>query len=129
MRKKLDYGQSDEGNFKVVDTIGVPHPFCITTRHVAYAADRHGGMLTKSAISHSGGPCGMKGCTLSIHEHETALLVSCLGPLNPKEDRKKAHPELQEYLKKIVDQCKEEGYAGFSFLDSMPSGKHPEEKE
>lgn len=64
-----------------------PHPFCITPRHIAYAADHCGGMLTTDAIRNSHAPCGMgrRGspilgedpCNLSIdeHTHETAIVV------------------------------------------------------
>jgi len=125
---KLDYGQSEHGNFKVVDTIEVPHPFIITSRHVAYAADRNSGMLTKSAIKHSGVPCGMRGCLLSIDEHETALLVSCLAPLKDTDDEKKANPELHKYLLDVKEQCEAEKYAGFTFVDSTEKGVHPKKE-
>ena len=38
------------GQFEITDTIGVPHPFCITHHHVGYAADHCGGQLGKTAI-------------------------------------------------------------------------------
>lgn len=40
-------------DFEVADTMGVPHPFCITEKH------------------------GMKGCNLMYEEHETAVAVKC----------------------------------------------------
>lgn len=36
--------------FSVVDIIGVPHPYCITPRHIHYASEHCGGMLNNNAI-------------------------------------------------------------------------------
>ena len=77
---KGEYGLSEQGNFKVVDTIGVPHPYCITPKHVEIASQWHGGILDESAIRHAeerGAKCGVKGCNLNYDQHEQALLVGC----------------------------------------------------
>lgn len=51
MDEKLEkYGESECGNFKVIDTIGVPHPYCIGPKHVGWASDHWNGMLGKDAI-------------------------------------------------------------------------------
>ena len=42
---KARYGASEQGNFAVIDTIGVPHPYMIGPKHVAYASDFRGGIL------------------------------------------------------------------------------------
>jgi hypothetical protein len=100
--------------FEVVDTIGVPHTFCITHHHIVWASDRHCGSLSKEAIdsyerSIGGRPsCGMKGCNLLIHEHEQALLVRC---------KTKDNELTNAYLKSIVEMCEADGYAGFTLLD------------
>ncbi len=128
MGKKLDYGESEDGNFKVVDTMGVPHGFCLTPRHISWAANKYGGMLTRQAVAESGAPCGIKGCTLTVWEHKTALLVSCLQPVAYPET-KENNKEVEKYLRSIVDQCIKEDYSGFVFLDSKDSGKHPPKRE
>ena len=98
--------------FSVVDTIGVPHPFCITTIHVSFASDHRSGMLTEEAIQacekNAGRPtCGVKGCNLTYEEHEQAVVVKCLV------DDKEA---LREYLLSIKDLTVKNGLAGFVLL-------------
>jgi len=98
-------------NFEVIDTIGVPHPYCITPQHVGYASDNFGGQLSPQAIR--GGEkagkcrCGVKGCNLLYDEHEQALVVRCQ---TKDEDLTRA------YLESIVEMCQEDGYAGFTLL-------------
>jgi len=118
MTIKGEYGESEQGNFKVVDTIGVPHPYCITNRHVAHASDNFMGRLGNEAIEsaeRSGAKCGVKGCNLSFSEHEQALLVSCEKDMQGEDG--KADPELHKYLLKIKDEATANGYAGFAFKD------------
>lgn len=114
-KDKLGYGSSEQGNFTVIDTIGVPHPYCITPKHVAWAADHHCGMLTKDAIREAeerGGAkcdiCRKAGSVLSIDEHEQALLVEC-------KQETKDNKELHAYLLRIKDDAEQGGYAGFAF--------------
>ncbi len=112
---KGEYGQSEHGNFKVVDTIGTPHPYCITPKHVAYAANNHNGMLNEAAIEGAeqyGAHCGVRGCQLPYNKHEQALLVNCKKDFNEGD---KINPELQAYLLAIKDECERNGYAGFAF--------------
>lgn len=94
--------------FQVVDTIGVPHPYCVTPKHIE-AAQRYSGRLGKEAIedleSRRGPSCGIRGCNLKFKEHEQALLVKC---------RIKDNELLQKYLQSIADMCEEDGYAGFT---------------
>ena len=102
------YEQFDTDFFSVRDTMGVPHPFCIDTRHVSYAADHCGGILTKEAIEGSGAPCGMKNCNLTYNEHEIALAINC---------KSKDNELLQDYLLSIKEQCEKDNYAGFVLID------------
>ena len=44
------YGASESGHFYVRETIGVPHPYCITPKHVEVASDDHCGILNEAAI-------------------------------------------------------------------------------
>jgi hypothetical protein len=108
MAELKQYEQFDTEFFSVRDTMGVPHPFCIGARHVAYASDNCGGMLGDSAIKASGVPCQMKGCQLSYKEHETALAVNC---------KSKDNELLKNYLLSIKEQCEKDNYAGFVLVD------------
>ena len=115
------YGASASNNFRVIDTIGVPHPYCITPRHIAHA-ERFGGSLSKECIESaekSGAKCGVAGCRLAIGEHEQALLVGCepekeLSALNQQEKE-----ELQSYLLKCRPMCIEDGFVGFAFVQEQ----------
>jgi hypothetical protein len=122
---KGKYGESKNGNFVITDTIGVPHPFCITPEHVAHASDKHCGQLTKECIKEieenrekrnkSPSSCGIRGCTLRFEEHEQALLVECYADMTDKSGR--AVKELHDYLLACKDEAERNNYAGFSFLD------------
>ncbi|MBA7687287.1 hypothetical protein ES703_95748 [subsurface metagenome] len=108
-----EYMVSAQGNFKVVDTIGIPHPYMIGAKHVGHAADHHCGMLGKEAIiagEKQGITCAMKGCTLTYEEHEQALLIGC------KVEIKDNNEELHDYLLGLKDLAGDNGFAGFAFL-------------
>jgi hypothetical protein len=106
------YPDSPQGNFKIVDSIGVPHPYMIVPKHVAIAADRHGGILGEAAIEDAenrGAKCGICKGQLKFKEHEQALLVEC------KVEPKEAENEIREWLKSIAPEGEKHGYAGFAF--------------
>ena len=99
--------------FEVIDTIGVPHPFCIGPKHIE-EAQRFGGMLGKEAIESlekklGRSSCYTRGCNLLFDKHEQALLIECKSDLKD--------PRLKEYLMSIKDQCEKDGFAGFAFVD------------
>ena len=112
---KGDYSQSKNGNFKIINTIGVPHLYCITPKHVAVAADHYFGMLGADAIrgaEKQGAKCDIcrkAGKILSYDEHEQALLVECKIDIQPVPD------ELKTWLVSIKDEAEKNGYAGFAF--------------
>lgn len=54
--------------------------------------------------------CYHPNCNLRYDEHETALLVKC----KIKDDEL-----LREYLKSIVKQCEQDGFAGFTLMDAF----------
>lgn len=113
---RAKYGASEGGNFYVVDKIGVPHPYCITPRHIAVASDDHSGILCEAAIEDAekkGACCGICRGQLRYKEHEQALLVECRAELKDAEG--KASPELHAYLLRIKEQAEREKYAGFAF--------------
>ena len=71
--------------------------------------------LTIKQAEEKGASCGTKNklgdrCRLSYDEHTTALLIE----VNHKNELKDV-PGLQEYLKKIGDRAKEDGFVGFAF--------------
>lgn len=111
------YLQSEHGNFFVMDTIGVPHAYCIGPIHVEVASKHHGGMLGTAAIEDAERTYGGRCCTcrgkLKLHEHETALLIACKAELK---DGEKVNHELQAYLLQCVPLAEEDGFAGFSFI-------------
>lgn len=119
------YGKSKEGNFWVKDSIGVPHPYCITPKHVAVASDEFSEMLGKEAIKQAeekGACCDI--CRRAVYErkqekiltydeHGQALLIACKK--DAKRD-KKAEKELHTYLLKIKDKAEKKGFVGFAFM-------------
>ncbi len=118
--KIKDYPSTE--NFKVVDIIGIPHPYCISEKHVAFTADNHNGILNKSAIIDAekyGIYCdickknrGKTGRILKYEEHEQALLVEC--KIDVKVNKKNGKL-LTEYLLSIKEKCEKDGFAGFAF--------------
>ena len=87
------YGKSKNGNFEVLDKIGVPHPYCITPKHLEYNDSMYldiEGAEAKGAVSDICKKINSKDYgrpILTYGEHEQALLVSCLK--NPAEDEYK----------------------------------------
>jgi hypothetical protein len=117
---KGTYSQSNNGNFKVIDSIGVPHPYCIGPGHVGYASDHHGGMLGESAIRGAEGR-GIYCCTckgeLSYDEHEQALVVECRYDEDELKSNEVAMHELRQYLLGIKKEAESNGYVGFAFIN------------
>ena len=96
--------------FRVIDTLGVPHPFCITPKHMQSGSMYLGEIETKEVESNGRPSCGMKGYNLMYDEHEQALLVEV------KDDRDlNKIPSLHKYLLKIKDRATKDGFVGFAF--------------
>lgn len=111
------YGKSEKENFRVIDTIPVPHPYCITPRHVAHAARRFAGILSAGAVEDAekhGARCDTCKGRLKFKEHEIALLVECRTEIKGEDGQ--VDPELHAYLKSIVDMAEQDHYAGFAFM-------------
>lgn len=115
--KYKKYGKSSKGNFWIKDSIGVPHPYCITPKHLEY---NDGMYLTKESMKGAeakGAVCDIckklnrdKGTPiLSIDEHEQALLVACKEEI-------KDNKELKEYLLSIKDKATKDKFVGFAFM-------------
>lgn len=112
---KARYGVSSAGNYAVIETIGVPHPYCITPKHVSYAATYCSGILNNDSIvraERAGAQCGICKGELTYKEHEHALLVECKLPLPEHVD---AGTELHAYLHACKPLCEADGYVGFAF--------------
>ena len=87
----------------------IPHPYCITSAHVAEASDHHFGRLDNSAIEAAekkGVRCGMNGCWLTAAEHKSVPLVVVAVKGETKVRDLNTVPGLHAYLlacKKIVE--------------------------
>ena len=114
MDKELLNKYPTTDKFKIIDSLGVPHPYCITPGHVAYASDNCGGILGTDAIrdaeKYSRARCGICKGKLSYDEHEQALLVEV------DDNRELKDVEgLNDYLLSIKAQCEADGFSGFAF--------------
>jgi hypothetical protein len=112
MDKKLERYPKTE-KFQIIDTIGVPHLYCITPKHIGHASDYFNGILGEDAIisaEKAGAKCDICKGKLSYKQHETALLVE----VDDKRELKDVG-ELKEYLLSIKDMTEKDGYAGFAF--------------
>jgi len=110
---KEELGKSEHGNFYVEDSIGVPHPYLITPKHIGHASDNFSGRLGEAAIrscEEKGVTCGMKGCNLTHAEHEQAVAIMCTK--NPEDDEAYAK-EFQAYLLSMNPKLEESKYVGF----------------
>jgi hypothetical protein len=118
---KGSYPNSEQGNFQVVDTIAVPHPYCITPKHLKHCDSMYLNAETIERAESKGAVCdicrklvksGRQDYVLSYAEHEQALLVEC------KMDIKPTPPELHQWLLSIKEEATANGYAGFAFKKS-----------
>ena len=116
-KKYKKFGESENGNFRIIDSIGVPHPYCITPNHLL--PDRM--YIDIAEAEKQGAVCDIckhrvkakkQERILTHEEHEKALLVEC------KEEIKESK-ELHKYLLKIKKLAEKKGYAGFAFLDKI----------
>ncbi len=99
--------------FEVIDTMGVPHPFCITPKHLEHCSELHSMCIGKEQIQSlerktKRPSCGMEGCNLMYDQHEQALAIRC---------KTKDNDLTNAYLKSIVAQCEADGFAGFVLVD------------
>lgn len=114
----LNYPASTDGNFQILTKpIGIPHPYCITPRHIEVASSKFNGKLTEEAIQfaekNSNAKCGVEGCTLSYDEHGQAAAVKCL--VHPEQ----AKEEIQAYLKEHAQSLESQGMEGIVLVDAF----------
>jgi hypothetical protein len=102
--------------YRIVDTVGVPHPYCIGADHLRLNAGMY---LNIPAVEEKGARCDI--CKqgnrkygeriLPFDEHKLALLVE----VNDTRELNKM-PELHAYLLSIKAQAEADGYVGFAFV-------------
>lgn len=104
--------------FEVVDTIGVPHFYCITPKHLEHSpgmyldieeAEKHGAKcdICKKLVRK-----GKQDSILTYVEHETVLLIKIKSKAYPKVLEA---PGLREFLLSIKEITEADKYAGFAF--------------
>ena len=102
-----------------VKTVSMPHPYCITPKHVAYASDHYSGILSKDAIrdaERAGACCDI--CRksgngiLSIDEHSNPLTLFIRVPQN---NNLNALEGLHAYLYSNKAAFEKVGIEGFAF--------------
>jgi len=106
------------GRFEVIDTIPVPHPYCITPKHLKYNTSMYLGRKQIAEAEKKGAVCDI--CRkrnkkfgdpiLSIDEHKEALLIE----VNDKRELKDV-PGLHRYLLSIKEMTEKDGFVGFAF--------------
>lgn len=102
--------------FRVIDTIGVPHPYCITPKHVTIASDKFNGILGEDAIraaEKTGARCDICKGKLPFDKHEIGVIVEV------KSDGKRIQdvPGINEYLMSIKPLLVADGFAGCAFKE------------
>jgi len=107
------FGKSSKGNFSIIDTIPIPHPFVIGTKHVVHASDHHMGMLGEETMKAI--PCDS--CHKDYSEHKTGLLVGCKIDMHDPNDTTKGNSELHKYLLKNKKNAEKGNFEGFAFKD------------
>ena len=113
-----DLPQPPDGSvFKIerIEQLSLPHPYCITPRHVAYAADKCGGILGKEAMEGAeadGATCGICKGKHKFKEHE---VVNSLIITVPQNDDLNAIVGLHTYLFANKQAFVDKGIDGFAF--------------
>lgn len=130
--KFLAYGASENGNFRIIDSIGVPHPYCITPKHLEFSQTMLldiEGAERRSREAHPNDPRRWAVCDicrkinkktgnpiLTYAEHRQALVVECNAETSDADN--KMVPELHKYLLSIKEKAEKENYVGFAFKKS-----------
>jgi hypothetical protein len=114
----VKYQAKDLTPFKVLEVREVnfkPHPFCIGTAHVAYAADHCGGMLGREVMEKI--PCKMgeghgKVCNLPADQHsfDVVLLLQLI--------RNSTNDECSKVLKPLAPEMEADGIDGLTLVET-----------
>lgn len=103
-----------------VDKVSMPHPYCITPKHVEWAAGYYGGILSAEAIEDAekhGACCDI--CRqshqgiLPYHKHESLLTLFIKIPVGIRDLNKIAG--LHDYLYENKAAFEQLGIKGFAF--------------
>jgi len=115
------FGKSEQNNFYAVDSIGVPHPYCITPKHLEYCESMYLNAESIARAESKGAKCDI--CRklnrkygnpiLSYAEHKQALLIECKTEIQTET---KNNPELKAYLLKIKELTEKHGFEGWAFI-------------
>jgi len=110
----VKYPQTE--TFRVIDTITLPHNYCVTKGLISFASKRLDGNLSPDAIMDyelsKGGPtCGKPGCALLYKQHKISLVIEVAyqGELHEA-------PMLKEYVESCTAQALCDGVTGFTFV-------------
>lgn len=121
--------------FKVVDSITLPHTYCMGNKVLGYISTNFNGKDIRKAVETYekvfGPSCTEEGCNLTIEEHVLALAIE----VDTDDEEIQMTPGLFEYLNSITDMAKKSGVKGFVYVhkakevvDGKPSpGDHTEE--
>jgi hypothetical protein len=87
-----------------------PHPFTIGAKHVAHAAEHHGGILGIETMSAIG--CAVPNCNLSHEEHkyDTVMFLKLKFNVN--------HSEAVKFLKSLEEDLKADKIDGFILVET-----------
>ena len=121
------YGKSKQNNFSITDTIPIPHPYVIGSKHISL---NEGIYLNIEETEKKGAKCeqrindgySTKRCNLKYDDHKTGLLIQCEIPMSDPKDKNKFNKELHKYLLMIKEKLDLKKYDGFGFVDKMGNG-------
>lgn len=124
------HGESENGNYKIIDTIPIPHPYMVTSKHLEYNRDEmYLGIEQIERMEKEHGPlCGQRinahrdQCTLKYGDHKSGLLIQCKLPMTSPEDKTKFNDELYKYMLKIKENLDTKKFDGFGFVDMEGKG-------
>ena len=87
--------KSSSENFRPENYITLPHPYCITSKHIEHS----NGILDEASIARAeklGASCGVPDCILPEAAHvESALSIACYADPELPEDSAEFHAYLQ----------------------------------
>ena len=94
----------------VIDINYNPHPFTIGPRHVAHAADHHGGMLGEATMEAI--PCAANGCHMALSDHtfDKVMALKFIRNATKEDAQASLEPILNEMIIDSID--------GFVFIES-----------
>ncbi len=109
MDEEKNYPKTDFAFVDDVEHVNYkPHPFTVGTRHVAYASDHNGGMLTQDVVEKF--PCAYRNCSLPYAAHTSDHVAFV------KLTRDATNEEVGAWLKSLIPWTEERKIDGFGFI-------------